>query len=175
MTHILIDVSKTKLSTVTIGNWKPFFHSTFFIDQFSHLMVIMLTVCFFNKYYHSNPFIKIPFSEKTLLTVLGYLICLKPSNILIKETFGIYKIKVTGDNNQDLLNAGKLIGNIERVLTLTLFLIGHFEAIGFLIAGKSILRYEGVKTSKTEYVLIGTLMSFGIAIITGVLITKFPY
>jgi hypothetical protein len=74
----------------------------------------------------------------------------------------------------DLLNAGKLIGNIERVLTLTLLLMGQYEAIGFIIAGKSILRYEGEKTAKTEYVLVGTLLSFGIAIIIGILILKLP-
>jgi hypothetical protein len=93
---------------------------------------------------------------------------LKPTNILIREIFNIYSIKLEKQPTEDLLNAGKLIGNIERVLTLTLLLIGQYEAIGFIIAGKSILRYEGKKTSKTEYVLIGTLLSFGIAIIIGV-------
>jgi hypothetical protein len=44
---------------------------------------------------------------------------------------------------------------------------GHFEAIGFLIAAKSIFRFGDLKEAKdlkmTEYVLIGTLLSFGIA------------
>jgi hypothetical protein len=48
----------------------------------------------------------------------------------------------------------------------------QYEAVGFLIAAKSILRYEGKKTSKTEYVLIGSLLSFGIGIIIGISILK---
>jgi hypothetical protein len=51
----------------------------------------------------------------------------------------------------------------------------QYEAVGFIIAAKSILRYEGVKTSKTEYVLIGSLLSFGIAIITGITILKIHF
>jgi hypothetical protein len=83
------------------------------------------------------------------------------------------KFKIVNLPGEDLLNAGKLIGNIERLLTLTLLLLEQFEAVGFIIAGKSILRYEGTKTAKTEYVLIGTLLSFGIAILIGILILKF--
>ena len=37
------------------------------------------------------------------------------------------------------------------------------EAVGFLIAAKSILRYKDTDNLKTEYVLIGTLLSFGTA------------
>ena len=53
--------------------------------------------------------------------------------------------------------------------------MSQYEVIGFLIAAKSILRYEGVKTSKTEYVLIGSLLSFGVAIIIGITILKFNF
>jgi hypothetical protein len=102
--------------------------------------------------------------------MIGFLICLKPANVFIREVFRSYGIRLVPDPSEDLLNAGKLIGNSERLLTLTLILIGQFQAVGFLIAGKSILRYEGQKTAKTEYVLTGTLLSFGIAIIVGVVI-----
>jgi hypothetical protein len=48
------------------------------------------------------------------------------------------------------------------------------EAIGFLIAAKSILRFTDMKGNnlrkEAEYVLIGTLMSFTCSIITGLLI-----
>ncbi len=67
-----------------------------------------------------------------------------------------------------MLNAGKLIGNIERILTLTLILFNQYEVVGFIIAAKSILRYKETDTSRTEYVLIGTLLSFGIAILLGI-------
>ena len=50
----------------------------------------------------------------------------------------------------------------------------NFEAIGFLLAAKSIFRFGDLKEAKdrklTEYVLIGTLLSFGIALLTGILV-----
>ena len=45
----------------------------------------------------------------------------------------------------------------------------HWEAIGFLLAAKSVFRFGELKDAKdrklTEYILIGTFLSFGIAII----------
>jgi len=94
-------------------------------------------------------------------------LCHNNLSLLIKKRKNIILnyIKIEGDNKEDLPNVGKLIGLAERTITLTLVLLGQFEAIGFLIAAKSILRY-GEKTQQTEYVLIGTLLSFGIAIIS---------
>jgi hypothetical protein len=52
--------------------------------------------------------------------------------------------------------------------------MGHFDAIGFLLAAKSIFRFGDLKEAKdrklTEYVLIGTLLSFGIALLIGLLV-----
>ncbi|MFZ0597577.1 MAG: DUF3307 domain-containing protein, partial [Flavobacterium sp.] len=49
-----------------------------------------------------------------------------------------------------------------------------FEAIGFLLAAKSIFRFGDLKEAKdrklTEYVLIGTLISFGTAIIAALIV-----
>ena len=56
------------------------------------------------------------------------------------------------------------------MLVLTFVLLNQFEVVGFLIAAKSILRYKSDETIKTEYVLIGTLLSFGIAIVLGIFI-----
>lgn len=58
---------------------------------------------------------------------------------------------------------------VERILVLTLILVGQFSAVGFLIAAKSILRFNEYR--KNEYILVGTLLSFGIAIVLGVLIS----
>jgi len=72
-----------------------------------------------------------------------------------------------------LRNAGRLIGITERFLVLTFMLLNQFAAIGFLIAAKSILRFQGKESIKTEYVLIGTMLSFGLAIGTGLVIQLF--
>ena len=46
-------------------------------------------------------------------------------------------------------------------------LLGEFNAIGFVIAAKSILRFEYARDpAKSELVIIGTLASFGWAVLT---------
>ena len=87
--------------------------------------------------------------------------------------FQNFSIETPVDNpeNKDeksLPNAGKLIGITERLLTLSLILLGQYESVGLIIAAKSILRFNA--TQKNEYVLIGTLLSFGIATFTGIVI-----
>jgi hypothetical protein len=58
---------------------------------------------------------------------------------------------------------------MERLLVFVFIFTQHFEAVGFLIAAKSIFRFGDLKEGKelklTEYVLIGTFLSFGLAII----------
>ena len=51
--------------------------------------------------------------------------------------------------------------------------MGKLKVIGFLIASKSILKYKYVDAVKTEYVLIETMLSFGIAMLLGLLINHF--
>lgn len=111
--------------------------------------------------------------EVLIALLLGVLVCVKPSNIIIKEIFKAANIKVnkgSDDDTGDLPNAGKLIGNVERLLSLLFVLLGQYEAVGFIIAAKSILRFAEGDKAKSEYVLIGTLLSFSIAIFVGVAI-----
>lgn len=58
-------------------------------------------------------------------------------------------------------NIGGKIGNAERLLIFVFILAGCYEAIGFLLAAKSILRFNESKQDKeyAEYVLYGTLLS----------------
>jgi len=63
--------------------------------------------------------------------------------------------------------AGHYIGYFERLLILTFVLLGEYTAIGFLVTAKSILRFEATRV-EGEYILIGTLASFTVAILAGV-------
>jgi len=143
----------------------------FFIDQIVHLAILTGITAYY--YYHcdsNKTLIPIP-DTKFLLLSLGLLIIFKPANILIKQIFQLYNIEIT-EEREDLKNAGKLIGNTERLLILIFVLLNQFEVVGFLLAAKSILRFKDTETSKTEYVLTGTLLSFSIAIIIGIIIVK---
>jgi hypothetical protein len=169
ISHVIIDGFKKQAIKAKWGEY------AFIFDQLLHIAIITGVVFLHTKLFGINPIIEMPFTSKQLLLFAGFLFCTKPANILIREVFALYKIKLPRDQNTDLFNAGKLIGIIERILTLTFLLYGQFEAVGFLIAAKSILRYEGANTSKTEYVLIGTLLSFGLAILTYVLFSQLSF
>ena len=71
-----------------------------------------------------------------------------------------------------LASAGKWIGICERVLILTFVLLQQYTAIGFLMTAKSILRFSEKESNtqlKTEYILVGTLVSFTTSAIIGIL------
>ncbi|MBN9320510.1 MAG: hypothetical protein BGN86_07415 [Caulobacterales bacterium 68-7] len=74
-----------------------------------------------------------------------------------------------GSDPQDLAGlprGGAHIGMLERGLILTFILIGQPEGIGFMLAAKSVLRFSDRSArTHTEYVIIGTLTSFGWSIL----------
>jgi len=69
--------------------------------------------------------------------------------------------------NNGLRDGGRLIGMLERGLIFVLILLGQPLGVGFLVAAKSILRFgTATRDQRTaEYVIIGTLASFGWAIL----------
>ena len=91
--------------------------------------------------------------------------------IIVKLVLKKYQVGET-QSCENIKNAGALIGNLERILTIIFVIIGQYEAIGFIIAAKSILRFKDTDTAKTEYVLAGTFLSFGIALLCGLMATK---
>lgn len=69
------------------------------------------------------------------------------------------------DDVDSLPNAGRWIGLLERGIIFLLVLAGQPAGVGFLIAAKSVLRFDAErKQTVTEYVIIGTLASFGWAL-----------
>jgi hypothetical protein len=71
---------------------------------------------------------------------------------------------------ESLPRGGMMIGILERGLIFLMFLAGQPAGIGFLIAAKSVLRFDAAsKNEKAEYVIIGTLASFSWAIAIAIL------
>lgn len=70
--------------------------------------------------------------------------------------------------------AGLYIGIMERVMIFVFIVAGRWEGIGFLLAAKSIFRFGDLTNNKemhlTEYIMVGTLLSFCIAILTGLVV-----
>ena len=75
--------------------------------------------------------------------------------------------------NDSLKNAGKYIGILERLFVFGFILLNQWQAIGLLITAKSVFRFSDLTKAKdrrlTEYILIGTLLSFGLAICMGLI------
>ncbi len=161
--HLIIDALKAYCNS---NVW------CFIIDQILHIGIILLVTFLFTKEtFIPLKWINISSTCSIPLLILAWLICLKPTNIFIKLVLEKYGVGISASCT-DMKNAGSLIGDLERCLTLIFVTIGQFEAIGFIVAAKSILRFKDTDTPKTEYVLAGTFLSFGIAILIGVLVVK---
>ncbi|WP_343614298.1 DUF3307 domain-containing protein [Flavobacterium sp.] len=143
----------------------------FVVDQIAHLLILIgITLLYENE---NIDFLW--FDNRFWILLTGILLVTKPASIFIKTIISIWSPE-SQNSHQDnsLASAGNYIGILERLLTVCFILTGHFEAIGFLLAAKSIFRFGDLKEAKdrklTEYVMIGTLISFGIAIITGLIL-----
>ena len=158
--HLIIDGLKSVCKNIK---------GAFFFDQLLHLAVIVATVVIYNNVCEVALPAWLP-ETKVLLWIVAFVFCLRPANFFIQNIFREAKISVptNGEENQSLPNAGHVIGNVERMLTLVFVMLGQYEAIGFLLAAKSLLRFRETDTVKSEYVLVGTLLSFGFAILVGV-------
>jgi hypothetical protein len=66
---------------------------------------------------------------------------------------------------------GRMIGILERMLALTLVLLGQWGGLGLIMAAKSIARFRDLEQREFgEYYLIGTLASLVLAVATGLLV-----
>ncbi len=142
----------------------------FFIDQLCHILVIAIVYFGISKdSFNLNTIL----TDQNILLVTCLLFLTIPASIIMKTIFLKWNILELTKNEESLEDAGKYIGILERLFVFIFIIFGHWEAVGFLITAKSVFRFKDLRDSKerqlTEYILIGTLISFGIAIITGIL------
>jgi len=75
---------------------------------------------------------------------------------------------------KSLRGVGRYIGWTERFFILLMMLVGYYEGIGFVLAAKSILRMGDLRGEQgmrfSEYVILGTLLSFSFAFLFGILL-----
>ena len=160
--HGIVDLIKLNFQ-------KPKTKRTWFVvDQIAHILILIGIVLL----YENKPIPDFWNDNQFWILLAGFLLLTKPTSIFIKTIISIWAPE-SKDSNEDnsLIAAGNYIGILERLFVFGFILTGHFEAIGFLLAAKSIFRFGDLKEAKdrklTEYVLIGTLISFGIALLTG--------
>lgn len=142
----------------------------FLIDQVLHFLVIIILPAIMFADAYDISFLN---SNNYLLLSICLLFLTMPTSIIMKNIFSKWNISKLTKDNESLKDAGKYIGILERLLVFIFIVVGHWEAVGFLITAKSVFRFGDLTASKerklTEYILIGTLISFGIAIITSLI------
>lgn len=168
VSHGIIDAAKLSFQTVkTKKSW-------FFIDQALHLMVIGAISLYYGEFsfgfFEDQSFLKI---------IMAVLFLTMPASVFIRILLSAWTpVPETSGNIQteSLSSAGKYIGILERLLVFTFIMVNHWEGVGFMVAAKSVFRFSDLAQAKqrklTEYVLIGTLLSFGMAVLTGILIKQ---
>lgn len=160
VTHILID------------GWKSYQREAiayFIIDQVLHFMVII--ACWYYLFFPKEELFdllnRINIEKRLWIFVTTVIFLTAPAGILIGQLTRRWRDKIS--NPESLANAGKWIGIIERMIVFIFVLVGQYAAISLLIAAKGIIRFneKDRPEEKTEYLVIGTLMSIGIALVIG--------
>jgi len=163
VSHYVIDLAKLYATPLFKLKSIPFF-----IDQFLHIMVLYGCAYYGNLWGHTTVlFENLDWSLVTAIVFVSF-----PSAIVMGKILEAMSHKIELDH-KSLPNAGKYIGILERLFVLLFIIMGRWEAIGLLIGAKSVFRFNDLKESNnrklTEYILIGTLLSFGLAIVTGII------
>ena len=158
--HLLIDGAKVQLQTEqTRSLW-------FGTDQILHIFVLVAVWMMF----WSEVSVAMP-GEPFWIMITGIVFLTYPSSYIMMNMMNRWNEQINTENEDSLESAGMYIGMLERIFIFTAILSGYWQIIGFLLAAKSVFRFGDLTRAKnrklTEYILIGTLMSFLIAITTG--------
>jgi hypothetical protein len=106
------------------------------------------------------------------VTVTALLLVTRPAGFAIGMLTKGFREQLGDAKDGSLERAGTWIGVLERVLIFFFVLIDQYEAIGLLVAAKSIIRLKEGQQKMGEYVLIGTLLSILVAIAAGFAVSR---
>lgn len=178
-THALLDWLKTRAPEKKL--------SGFLWDQGGHLAVILLLALLIPLLPRETPFWEEVLGKPYywgLALLLSVVLMLNVGARLVGLAVAPWQEEVLDDllagAAQDppgaipgLTDAGKVIGQLERLLILVFILLGEMTAVGFLISVKAIFRFgdltDPTKRKQAEYYIIGTLWSFLFALLVGLL------
>ena len=168
-THLVMDAIKVYVLKDSL--------TSFTLDQLVHLAVILALALAFPATFAQGAWAALPASAAAgylvgLCLLGGAIASLMVGAIVIRKATAPFTHQLSGDI-AGLESGGTYIGWLERALVMLLILIGQPAGVGFLITAKSILRFGDVRDSSqrklTEYIIIGTFMSFGWGLLVAVL------
>lgn len=164
------------VSHTLIDGWKSYQKDSvkiFLLDQLLHLLVI--AGCWYFAFLQPvdvrNAWATIN-TKNVWIIITAVVFVTKPSAIIIGQLTKKWRAQIP--DGDSLGNAGKWIGIIERIIILVLVLNYQYASVGLLLTAKSLLRFNEPNRLevKTEYLLIGTLLSFGMAALVGIIVQQ---
>lgn len=153
--HFITDIFKSKLKDTI---------PAFLADQLLHMAVLWILAIYGTESTISEN------AATFWIYAVGFVLVTNPIGIF---TGMFLNAVIPYKNKKSKPDVSAWIGIFERVLIIIFITTGQFSAIGFLIAAKSVFRFNDTRedgNKKAEYFLLGTLISFTLAIVIGLLI-----
>jgi hypothetical protein len=176
--HITIDILKQRLVRRSKVGDSP---KLFFCDQLLHLVTVVVLAWWLVRPSWADLKSQLAWSSQTTDRVLeatvvyvavifagGYVIRYLTRNLAASAA-------PKAETPEQLRNAGMYIGWLERLLVITALLMQSPAMVGLILTGKSIARFPELKERFAEYFLIGTLLSFTLALLGGLALLKLWY
>ncbi len=166
--HLAIDAAKVL--------WGPKGLWPFLADQLAHLASLAALAWWVPGLWAAGPWDGCLLAPALMALGAGLILSTRAGGFAV----GILMEPWSKDAPAGLAGGGRTIGLLERGLIFLLVMTGQPEGIGLLIAAKSVLRFSAVKDDLkvSEYVIIGTLASFGwammVAFLTVFLLSALP-
>ena len=170
-THLAVDAIKVHCLKDSLA---PFVG-----DQLVHVAILVGLAYYFPRAAEATWWVtslgaeKVKWYSAVLSCVAGVVLCVPAGGRLIAKLIEPFADEIRDDEIKGLMRGGQYIGWLERSLVMMFILIDQPTSIGFLIAAKSILRFGEIKDTSqrkvAEYIIIGTFLSFGWAILVAVL------
>jgi len=110
------------------------------------------------------------FTTTAMLVLFGLLVVMSEMNLAVRAVFDYLDLKPRAAADSEEVDVvaydrGRAIGFLERALIYFLVLGGHYDAVGLVLLAKAFTHFRHVDDRAAgEYVLIGTLLSTGLAI-----------
>jgi hypothetical protein len=174
LTHFVMDAVKAYYLSGSLAS--------LLADQFVHLAVLLALACYFPDAAKDGWWItrvKPDLSRwyfASLSFISGMILCVPAGGTLIAKVTRRFTDEIRDNDIAGLTQGGQYIGWLERFLVMLLLLMDQPNGIGFLIAAKSVLRFGEIKDPSqrkvAEYIIIGTFLSFGWALLISMLTQK---
>ena len=154
--HIAIDTAKQALGAQRLTG--------FMVDQGAHVITLAALAFYAPNLWGTGLWAEVPLLQTAFIVLGGLVLTLTAGQYAIALLMQPFRVRLRSNGLPD---GGRIIGLLERGLIFALILLGQPTAVGFLIAAKSILRFgtAGKDQRMAEYVIIGSLASFGWAIL----------